>query len=109
MKNRTLQAKKLGFETYTPLGYLRMQRNCYGREAVENLRRQVKEVFVPFAESLYEKRRKRLGMEHMTYSDEQVYGPNGSPSPKGTPEEILAAGQQMYEELSRIQRNSLIL
>ena len=100
VKNRTLQAKKLGFETYTPLGYLRMQRNCYGREEVENLRRQVKEVFVPFSESLYEKRRKRLGLEHMTYSDEQVYGPNGSPSPKGTPEEILAAGQQMYEELS---------
>ena len=78
VKNRTLQAKKLGFETYTPLGYLRMQRNCYGRE----------------------ERRKRLGLEHMTYSDEQVYGPDGSPSPKGTPEEILAAGQQMYEELS---------
>ena len=100
VKNRTLQAKKLGFETYTPLGYLRMQRNCYGRKEVENLRRQVKEVFVPFAESLYEKRQQRLGLSHMTYSDEQVYGPEGSPSPKGTPEEILAAGQQMYEELS---------
>ena len=100
VKNRTLQANKLGFETYTPLGYLRMQRNCYGREEVENLRRQVKEVFVPFAESLYKKRQERLGLSHMTYSDEQVYGPKGSPRPKGKPEEILAAGQQMYEELS---------
>lgn len=100
VKNRTQQAKMLGFDTYTALGYLRMQRNCYGREEVENLRRQVKEVFVPFAESLYEKRRERLGLEKMSYAQEQVYGPEGNPEPDGTPEEILAAGQKMYEELS---------
>lgn len=100
VKNRTQQAKMLGFAAYTPLGYLRMQRNCYGREEVENLRRQVKEVFVPFAESLYEKRRQRLGLEKMSYAQEQVYGPQGNPQPEKAPEEILAAGQKMYEELS---------
>lgn len=100
VKNRTLQAQMLGFETYTPLGYLRMQRNCYGREAIENLRKQVKESWVPFAESLYEKRKERLGLKQLTYSDELVYGPQGNPQPDGTPEEILAAGQKMYEELS---------
>lgn len=100
VKNRTEQARKLGFETYTPLGYLRMQRNCYGREEIENLRRQVKEVFVPFAEKMYANRKERLGLETMTWSDEQVFGPDGSPQPEGTPEEILAAGQKMYGELS---------
>ena len=100
VKNRTLQAKKLGFETYTPLGYLRMQRNCYGREEIENLRRQVKEVWVPFAESIFEKRKERLGLSELSYTDEVVYSPNGNPQPEGTPEEILQAGQQMYEELS---------
>ncbi len=100
VKNRTLQAKKLGFETYTPLGYLRMQRNCYGREEIENLRRQVKEVWVPFAESIFEKRKERLGMSKLSYTDEVVYSPKGNPQPEGRPEEILQAGQQMYEELS---------
>lgn len=100
VKNRTLQAKKLGFETYTPLGYLRMQRNCYGREEIENLRRQVKEVWVPFAESIFEKRKERLGLSELSYTDEVVYSPKGNPQPKGTPEEILQAGQQMYEQLS---------
>ena len=100
VKNRTLQAKKLGFETYTPLGYLRMQRNCYGREEIENLRRQVKEVWVPFAESIFEKRKERLGLAELSYTDEVVYSPKGNPQPEGTPEEILQAGQQMYEELS---------
>lgn len=100
VKNRTEQAKKLGFETYTPLGYLRMQRNCYGRNEIENLRRQVKEVFVPFAEKMYQKRKERLGLEVMSWSDEQVFSKDGSPQPEGTPEEILAAGQKMYGELS---------
>lgn len=100
VKNRTLQAKKLGFETYTSLGYLRMQRNCYGREEIENLRRQVKEVWVPFAESIFEKRKERLGLSKLSYTDEVVYSPKGNPQPEGTPEEILQAGQQMYEELS---------
>ena len=100
VKNRTLQAKRLGFETYTPLGYLRMQRNCYGREEIENLRRQVKEVWVPFAESIFEKRKERLGLSKLSYTDEVVYSPKGNPQPEGTPEEILQAGQQMYEELS---------
>lgn len=100
VKNRTLQAKKLGFETYTPLGYLRMQRNCYGREEIENLRRQVKEVWVPFAESIFEKRKERLGFSKLSYTDEVVYSQKGNPQPEGTPEEILQAGQQMYEELS---------
>lgn len=100
VKNRTLQAKKLGFETYTSLGYLRMQRNCYGREEIENLRCQVKEVWVPFAESIFEKRKERLGLSKLSYTDEVVYSPKGNPQPEGTPEEILQAGQQMYEELS---------
>lgn len=100
VKNRTLQAKKLGFETYTSLGYLRMQRNCYGREEIENLRRQVKEVWAPFAESIFEKRKERLGLSKLSYTDEVVYSPKGNPQPEGTPEEILQAGQQMYEELS---------
>lgn len=31
VKNRTEQAKRLGFDNYIPLGYLRMNRSCYDR------------------------------------------------------------------------------
>ena len=62
VKNRTEQAKVLGFNTYTELGYCRMMRNSYGRAEVENFRRQVKEFWVPFAEEVWENRRKRLGL-----------------------------------------------
>ncbi|MCI8484854.1 MAG: M3 family oligoendopeptidase [Lachnospiraceae bacterium] len=101
VKNRTKQAKMLGYENYVELGYYRMRRNNYGPEEVKKFRDQVKQDMVPFAQRIHEKRRQRLGMEHLSYIDEGVYFPGGNPEPKGTPEEILAKGQEMYQELSR--------
>lgn len=100
VKNRTAQAKMMGYDNYLQLGYYRMGRNCYGREEVEAYREQVKKDFVPFAEELHERRRKRLGLEKLSYIDSSVYFSDGNPAPFGTPEEILAAGQRMYGELS---------
>ncbi|WP_099468162.1 M3 family oligoendopeptidase [Konateibacter massiliensis] len=100
IKNRTQQARELGYENYLELGYYRMQRNCYDKAMVENFRDQVKEYFVPFAEQLHERRRERLGLEKLSYIDEAVSFLNGNPMPVGTPEEIMANGQRMYSELS---------
>lgn len=100
VKNRTEQAKVLGFDTYTGLGYCRMMRNSYGRAEVENFRRQVKEFWVPFAEEVWENRRKRLGLDRLLHLDEGVSHRDGSPRPLGTPEEILEEGRRMYDELS---------
>ena len=100
VKNRTKQAEELGYDNYLPLGYPRMQRNCYGRDDVARFRSQVKNDLVPFAEKLHEKRRRRLGLDHLLYIDEGVYFPEGNPKPTGTPEQILAAGRRMYNELS---------
>ena len=100
VKNRTAQAKEMGYENYLELGYYRMNRNCYGKEEVEAFRSQIKEYFVPFAEKLHDRRRQRLGLDQLKFIDEQVYFKEGNPAPTGTPEEIRAAGQEMYSELS---------
>lgn len=100
VKNRTAQAKEMGYENYLELGYYRMGRNCYGKEEVEAFRSQIREYFVPFAEKLHDRRRQRLGLDKLSFIDEQVYFKEGNPAPEGTPEEILAAGQKMYSELS---------
>ncbi|MDK2808494.1 MAG: hypothetical protein PWP24_1229 [Clostridiales bacterium] len=100
VKNRTKQAKELGYDNYIELGYYRMTRNCYDKQMVENFRKQVKEVFVPFVSELHERRRKRLAIQKLSYIDEGVYFLNGNPAPIGTPEEILKNGQKMYAELS---------
>ncbi len=100
VKNRTEQARKMGYENYVELGYYRMNRNCYDKEMVENYRRQIKEYFVPFAERMHERRKKRLGLEKLSYIDTDVYFPDGNPAPIGTPEEIVEAGKKMYSEMS---------
>ena len=100
VKNRTEQARMMGYDNYLELGYYRMGRNCYGKEEVEAYRNQVKKDFVPFAEELHERRRKRLGLDKLKYIDNAVYFKEGNPAPFGTPDEILAAGQKMYGELS---------
>lgn len=100
VKNRTKQAKEMGYENFIELGYYRMNRNCYDKDMVENYRRQVKEYFVSFAEKMHERRRERLGLEKLSYIDAGVYFLNGNPAPVGTPEEIMKNGQKMYSEMS---------
>lgn len=100
VKNRTKQARELGLENYVELGYYRMNRNCYDKEMVSNFRNQVKKYFVPFAQKLHERRKKRLKLEKLSYIDEGVYFLNGNPEPVGDPDEIMSAGKEMYSELS---------
>lgn len=100
VKNRTEQGKKMGYDNYLPLGYDRMMRNCYGRSEIAEFRKQIKRDFVPFVEKLHERRRERLGIDHLMYFDEGVYFNNGNPKPIGNWKEILAAGRKLYGELS---------
>nr|WP_314466054.1 M3 family oligoendopeptidase [uncultured Clostridium sp.] len=101
VKNRTKQAKELGHDNFVELGYDRVKRNCYGKDKVENFRKQIKEYFVPFAEKLHERRKKRLGLEKLSCMDEGVYFADGNPEPIGTPEEIMASARSMYGNLSK--------
>lgn len=102
VKNRTAQARAMGYENYLGLGYCRMRRNSYGREEIEKLRQTVKKEFVPFAEKVHEIRRRRLGLTEggLSYLDDGVYFKEGNPKPLGTPKEILEGGQKLYGELS---------
>jgi len=102
VKNRTAQAKALGYETYTELGYNRMRRNSYRRAEVERFRDQIKKDWVPFAEEIWKKRQERLGLDKMYFYDEGVSFKNGTPRPIGSYEDTLKAGQKMYRELSDI-------
>ncbi|GHV35680.1 oligoendopeptidase F [Clostridia bacterium] len=100
VKNRTLQAKKLGFEDYIQLGYYQMQRNSYDRKEVAAFRDLVAEKIVPIASRLKAEQAARLGLKTLKFYDDDVLFPDGNANPKGTPEEIFAAGKQMYAELS---------
>ena len=100
VKNRTEQGRKMGHQNFSPLGYARMMRNSYGAEEIASFRRQVKKDFVPFVEELHERRRKRLGIDHLMYFDEGVYFNEGNPVPIGDDQQILASGRELYGRLS---------
>lgn len=100
VKNRTAQAKKMGFDSYTDMAYCKMHRNSYGKENIAVLREGIKKDWVPFVCKIAEKRKARLGLEKLETSELAMFFKDGNPKPTGTPEEILASGQKMYSELS---------
>ena len=98
---RTAMGKKLGYEGYTPLGYLRMRRNCYGEAEIDKFRMAVQKHLVPLAKKLYIRQAQRQGRQFpLTFADKDLSFRSGNPRPLGTPEDILAMGDKFYSELS---------
>lgn len=93
-------ARALGYKNFVEVGYARMRRSDYTPDMVANFRRQVRELIVPLASELYERQRRRLGLEKLKYYDEEYKFPTGNPKPIGTPEEIVSNAGRMYRELS---------
>lgn len=100
VKVRTRMAKKLGFDNFVQLGYVRMLRTDYNAEMVSNFRNQVKDYIVPVANKLYERQRERLGLDKLSYYDEKFEFLSGNAKPKGESEWIVNNGIKMYSELS---------
>lgn len=100
VKVRDTQAKKMGLPNYIPLGYDRMGRNCYTAKDVAAFRDQIAEDMVPIVAKVKEAQRRRIGVEKLAFYDEPISFADGNAVPEGTPDEILAAGKKMYQELS---------
>lgn len=100
VKNRTAQGRAMGYDSYIPLGYDRLGRNCYGPEQVAAFREQIARDMVPIVAQVKKDQEKRLGVDKLKFYDDILLFPDGNADPYGTPEEILAAGHQMYRELS---------
>ena len=98
---RDEMGRALGHENYIPLGYDRMQRNCYDKNDVEKFRSAVVEYLVPVAESIRKKQAERLGKEYpMSFADNALEFRSGNPRPAGDPEYILKEGDKFYDDLS---------
>lgn len=100
VKNRTEQAKLMGYDSFTPLGHIRMERLGYTRADIEALRSAVAADIVPYDVKLKAQQAKRIGVDALKFYDDPLSFKDGNPMPKGTPGEILAAGQSMYRQLS---------
>ena len=100
VKKRTAIAKQMGHENFVALGYDRMSRTDYGPEEVAHFRAEVKEHIVPLSTELFEQQRERLDLDELFHYDEGLSFSDGNPSPKGSPEDIVAAAKTLYKEMS---------
>lgn len=100
VKIRTRIAKKLGYNNFVELGYVRMSRTDYNSEMVNKFREQVRENIVPVANKLYNRQKERLGLDKLNYYDLNVEFISGNATPKGDGKWILENGVKMYSELS---------
>lgn len=100
VKVRHQIAQKLGFENYVPVGYAKMTRSDYDHHMVANYRKQVFESLVPLTQRLRAEQKERLNLDVLKYYDEDLKFLSGNATPKGTPEEIVQWGRQMYKEMS---------
>ena len=101
VKVRSGMAKKLGFDSFIPMGYMRRRRFDYTEKDLEVFRKQVREIVVPAANELYERQRKALGIDMLYYYDESLTSPTGNPVPIGDKEYLVGEAQKMYRELSK--------
>ncbi|RDY24488.1 M3 family oligoendopeptidase [Romboutsia maritimum] len=101
VKVRDKIAKKLGFENFVELGYIRMMRTDYDANMVVKFREQVKDYIVPLTKEIYKRQEKRLKLKNLNYVDENFEFSTGNATPKGNAEYIIENGKRMYSELSK--------
>ena len=99
VKIRTQMGKKLGYDNFSPLGYLQMQRNCYTKEDIAKFRENVLKYLVPLASKIRAKVGKDLGIDKQYIYDNSVFT-KVEPKPIGTPDEIFANASKMYNQMS---------
>ena len=98
---RNRMAVKLGFKNFIPLAYLRMSRLDYDADMVRRYRESILKTIAPIADSLRESQRIRLNLDHLYYYDLPFRFKNGNPKPKGSAQEIIQEGREMYHALSQ--------
>lgn len=100
VKNRTKQAQMMGYKTYTPLGYIRMNRNSYNEKDVEVFRKQIADVIVPVIVKAKSNQAKRLGLDKITIYDNNYRFADGNPKGCESAEEMMELTRQVFTDMS---------
>lgn len=94
---RTDIARKLGYKSFVELGYYRMGRLDYNAEMVAAFRDNVKKDLVPCVKTLKDGLAKELGLERITFYDNEIYTVGLSPKPILDTDGIFKEAQEMYD------------
>ena len=96
---RDTMAKKLGYKSFTELGYYMLGRTDYNADMVKVYREQIAREVVPVCNKLYKEQMKRLGIKNPQYFDYNLMFKSGNPKPAGDPKYLVEQAQKMYSDL----------
>ena len=99
VKLRHGMARKLGFETYTELGYRRMRRVDYDATDVARYRAQVATHVVPLVGKILEARRQEHGWDRLYAWDEPLTDAKGNVEPAGNEAFMRVQAQKMFDAM----------
>jgi M3 family oligoendopeptidase len=100
VKLRHGMARKLGYDNFIALGYKRMRRLDYGPDDVARYRDAIATHVTPLVSQLLERRRLTFGWDKVFAWDERIIAPLGNPTPLGGHDDLVAAGQTMYDRMN---------
>ena len=101
VKVRDRIAKKLGYDNFVELGYIRMKRTEYNESDVVKFRDEVREKWIPLVYEFNNQKKKRLGIEELKYYDDDVEYPGWNMEPETDYDETIETASKMYHELSK--------
>ena len=99
VKVRTRAARKLGFESFTELGYKRMERFDYSRQDVERFRGYVLKYIVPITSQIRKLQKERLGVDELMFYDLPCLFRNGNPTPTVSKETYEEAAGEYFRRM----------
>ena len=100
VKNRNRQARILGYDNFIQMGYDRLGRNCYSPKEVAQFREQIVQFIVPVVSKLRVAQKDRIGVEALHLYDNDIIFKEGNVKPRGSSDDILKAGFEMYSQMS---------
>lgn len=101
VKVRTKMAQKLGYDSFTDLGYVRMNRVCYNKTDVERLRNNIIKYVVPKISKIRKKVSKKLGIKTLMLYDYDAVFKDAEPKPKGGVDLLNDSGKKLYGNMSK--------
>ena len=93
-------AKTLGYHNFVELSYYRMNRLDYNADMIASYRKQILDYVTPETSIIYERQRKRLGLDHLSYYDLPIQFKDGNAMPVGTADDLVNDAVKMYHEMS---------
>ena len=101
VKLRDAMAKKLGYQSFTELGYYLLGRTDYNAEMVKDYRAQIAREVVPLCQKLYKLQMKNLGIRRPQFYDYNLMFKSGNPKPAGDAKYLVMQAQKMYAALGK--------